>query len=388
MLGYSPYLQRVLLYGHWLNVPFFNRSCKFVNLRELRLFGLQQHCRNVQVRTADGEALGGWHFAPTRFGPELAALAEDTRARERRMGELLADRDQVAVLFLHGQAGNRGLHNRLESCRSLASLLQAHVIMIDYRGFGDSTGSPSEDGLVKDAAAAWAWMGNERCAQAFVYGQSLGAAVAVKFCAALARQGGDAAQRLQGLVLDVPFASVASAMLHNPVACPFRLVPCIRRRLENALADKWESEVTIAAVECPILIFGGGRDKIVGAEGATRLYAAAKGARHRSLESSSSQSALPTSQRVWHRMLWEADHSNVWTFNEWLSAMGRFVIACGSGDVLEEPGYPAPQFNGWVCGIESLDPKISDDAMSGKDEELAGFLGAKTSTKDAGLLAP
>ena len=66
---------------------------------------------------------------------------------------------RATLLFLHGNAGN--LSHRLESIRLFHDLGLA-VFIIDYRGYGQSEGRPSEAGTYRDAAAAWDYLIGER----------------------------------------------------------------------------------------------------------------------------------------------------------------------------------------------------------------------------------
>ncbi|NIR58898.1 MAG: alpha/beta hydrolase, partial [Gammaproteobacteria bacterium] len=62
------------------------------------------------------------------------------------------------VLFLHGNAGNIG--HRVGTLDMLHAA-GAATLIIDYRGFGDSTGRPGETGTYRDAEAAWTWLTRE-----------------------------------------------------------------------------------------------------------------------------------------------------------------------------------------------------------------------------------
>ena len=61
------------------------------------------------------------------------------------------------MLFFHGNAASRATGFRVQHCSTYASRFGANVLAVDYRSFGDSTGSPSPEGLAKDARAAWDW---------------------------------------------------------------------------------------------------------------------------------------------------------------------------------------------------------------------------------------
>ena len=84
--------------------------------------------RDITLRTSDGLALGAWFVPPNS--------ASDMHGRARRTWER---RQPVGAARSGGRAGSR---------RGLA------VVLMDYRGYGGNPGSPSEDGLAKDAMAA------------------------------------------------------------------------------------------------------------------------------------------------------------------------------------------------------------------------------------------
>jgi fermentation-respiration switch protein FrsA (DUF1100 family) len=111
----------------------------------------------VEIRTADGETLQGW-WVP----------AEGARG---------------TVLFFHGNAGN--ISHRLDYLR-MFNRLRYSTLIVDYRGYGKSTGTPSEEGTYRDAEAAWDYLRHARLAQprdVVIAGESLGAAVASRLAA-------------------------------------------------------------------------------------------------------------------------------------------------------------------------------------------------------------
>lgn len=106
----------------------------------------------LQIRTADGETLDAW-WVP----------AEDARG---------------VVLFFHGNAGN--ISHRLDYLQ-MFHRLRYSTLIVDYRGYGRSTGTPSEAGTYRDAEAAWDYLRHARLAQprdVVIAGESLGGAVA------------------------------------------------------------------------------------------------------------------------------------------------------------------------------------------------------------------
>jgi fermentation-respiration switch protein FrsA (DUF1100 family) len=190
--------------------------------------------QDVQIGTDDGLALHGW-WIPA--------------ARPR------SDPPQV-LLFFHGNAGN--ISHRGDSI-AIFSELGLDVLIIDYRGYGHSDGSPSELGLYRDADAAWRWLTQERGVppnQIVLFGRSLGGAVATRLAAGT---------QPAGLIVESSFDHLASlARTHYPLLS--RLVPL---RYEFPVAEK------LASVRCPVLVLHSPEDRIVPYQLGQRLFAAA-----------------------------------------------------------------------------------------------------------------
>ncbi|XP_046389626.1 protein ABHD13 [Ischnura elegans] len=84
------------------------------------------------------------------------------------------------ILFLHGNAGNMG--HRLQNIVGLYQHVRCNILMLEYRGYGLSQGSPTEDGLNMDARAALNYLTSRRdinTSEIIVFGRSLGGAVAI-----------------------------------------------------------------------------------------------------------------------------------------------------------------------------------------------------------------
>ena len=186
---------------------------------------------DVEFPTDDGQRLHGW-WIRSRMQPALAH-----------------------VLHLHGNAGN--ISHRLDEGQLLAKA-GLDVFLFDYRGYGRSSGRPSEEGTYRDARAArQALLRQEGVAAARVIyvGESLGGAVAVN-------------EALEspplGLVLRSTFTSLrVMARLHYPFV-PRALVP-----------DAYPSLERVARLRCPVLVVHGDRDDIVPFSQGEALFAAA-----------------------------------------------------------------------------------------------------------------
>jgi fermentation-respiration switch protein FrsA (DUF1100 family) len=188
--------------------------------------------RDLRFETDDGERLHGWWID----------------ARTEPLGHLL---------LCHGNAGNIGdrvLHAELLTAAGFDALL------FDYRGYGHSSGRPSEEGTYRDARAALSCLleqpGVDR-ARVFYLGESLGGAVAVEL--ALERPP-------TGLVLLSAFTGVRElGRLHYPFV-PSALVP-----------DAYPALRRIRELHTPLLVLHGDRDEIVPLSQGTALLEAAPG---------------------------------------------------------------------------------------------------------------
>jgi fermentation-respiration switch protein FrsA (DUF1100 family) len=148
------------------------------------------------------------------------------------------------ILIFHGNAGNIG--DRLYYIEVMHRL-DVHVFLIDYRGYGNSEGKPSEEGLYRDALAAYEWWAKERQPggeKLILFGESLGGAVAVNLAAKVAPA---------GLILQSTFSSAKDMAKSN----------IILRMLFPLAHVRFDSVKEIAQVKCPKLIIHGTRDEIV-----------------------------------------------------------------------------------------------------------------------------
>jgi hypothetical protein len=181
---------------------------------------------DVRLAASDGVAIHAWHVRV----PDAKAI----------------------VVHFHGNAGN--VSGRVPIAAAFAAE-GLETLLVDYRGYGRSAGSPSEEGLAKDADAAWEWAQHSG-RRVVVYGESLGGAVAV-----------DVASRreVHALVVQSSFTRLADMA--------DRMFP-----FGGAIvSQKFDSIAKIAHVRAPVLVIHGDRDEIVPFEMGVRLEAAAHG---------------------------------------------------------------------------------------------------------------
>ncbi len=183
------------------------------------------------IETADGVRLHGW-FVP------------HARARQ-------------AVLFFHGNAGN--ISHRRETLEILHRL-GLDVLVFDYRGYGRSQGRPGEQGLYRDARAAWRWLQERRGygeKEILLLGRSLGGVVATRLAAEV---------QPRALILESTFTSARDMA--------GRILPALSRLV--VLRYRFDAEAWIGKVRCPVMILHSPDDEIVPFEMGERLYRAAR----------------------------------------------------------------------------------------------------------------
>ena len=178
------------------------------------------------LTTADGEKIVVWHVPPRG--------------------------DKLVLLYFHGNGGS--LAYRADRFRALIED-GTGLIALSYRGYGGSTGSPSEAGLIEDARAAYAFAAARYpAARIALWGESLGTAVAIALAAEAP---------VARLVLETPFTSAADI---GAAAYPFAPVRLFMK-------DQFRSDLHIAKVKAPILVLHGARDRVVPITFGERLFA-------------------------------------------------------------------------------------------------------------------
>ncbi|CAF0801889.1 unnamed protein product [Adineta ricciae] len=160
------------------------------------------------------------------------------------------------VIYLHGNAFDRSLFNRRGTCGKLRRELKYDVFMFDYRGFGDSTGSPTEEGLIQDARYVYDWLHNMTNGQRKIYlwGQSLGSAVA---CQLAARLSDDESKTLAGIVLEAAFINMHQAIRTHYLSLLFQWQPWFTSLTGKALLSTklgFQTRGHLSSVNCPCVI--------------------------------------------------------------------------------------------------------------------------------------
>ncbi|WP_256376911.1 alpha/beta hydrolase [Nitrosospira multiformis] len=219
---------------------------------------------SVELETADGERLHGW-FVP-------------------------ASHAKATVLFFHGNAGN--ISQRIDYL-SMFYRLGYNTFIFDYRGYGESSGKPTEQGTYRDAVAAWRYITEKKAippADVVLFGESLGGAIASWL----------AAREIPGvLVLASAFTSVPDMGAQLYPYLPIRRLSRFKYNTLEHLKD----------VSCPVFVAHSPQDEIVPFKQGQALYEAARNPK-RFIEL-------------------QGGHNEgfIYTREDWAKALGKFIDA-------------------------------------------------------------
>lgn len=162
---------------------------------------------------------------------------------------------QPTLLYFHGNAGS--LVDRAERMRRSLDRGRGMMIMT-WRGYGGSTGSPSEAANVADAMLAYDTLVARGVApdDIILYGESLGSGVAVQVAAQ---------RKVAGIILDAPYTSIVDVAA--------RIYPWLPVR--PFMWDRYETIGHVRAVTAPLLVVHGARDALIPVEMGRAVFAAA-----------------------------------------------------------------------------------------------------------------
>jgi len=235
---------------------------------------------NVYINTSDGNRLHCWFIK----GKD----PESTKSRP-------------TLLFFHANAGNMGF--RLPNLKQLHDRVNVNIFILSYRGYGESTGSPTEEGLGIDCEAAFQYLRSRTDidqGRIVIFGRSLGGACAIKVCSM--HQG-----EVRGLILENTFTSISDMV--------DMLFPILKYMKRWILRMKWPSIDRIVSIANPILFISGRKDEVVPAHQMDRLYEAAVRSSDRRLK------LVPT-----------GSHNDTWAEGgvDYFNDIAKFVESCSS----------------------------------------------------------
>ncbi|KAK2808063.1 hypothetical protein FQN49_008750 [Arthroderma sp. PD_2] len=239
---------------------------------------VESQVQPFNVLTPDNETLYSWHLIPSHLykdyenlllrSPPAGPPKDITKTPAFQL--LAKDQNARVVLNLHGNAADIGTGYRPKVYQNFLSTSTpsrpVHVIAFDYRGFGKSTGKPTEEGLITDALAMVNYLTSPPLSispgRIIVAGQSLGTAVA----SALAERhtfgnpSSDpstekAKEPFAGVILMAPFTNIPQ-LLHSycimgfipPILSPLLQYPQLKKYILDNILDRWDTAARLAAL--------------------------------------------------------------------------------------------------------------------------------------------
>ncbi|CAE6439395.1 unnamed protein product [Rhizoctonia solani] len=258
----TPGFQRHAIYMHALKFP---RNAQFDTPE---LYGLAPgKALNLNLTTSDDIRIGAWFVAADGFYQKHLKLAPPLKGESANLDEKretlasllpIALKSHPTILFFHGNAMTRAFYMRTRLYSTLSSRLDANILAIDYRGFGDSEGVPSEQGLLLDARAAWDWLteNGAKGGDITIVGQSLGTGVSAGLVAELAEEGVSP----RGVVLLAPYSSIATLLETYslggklPILQPLQKFRFVFGFVLKFLRHRFDTLALINDITCPITI--------------------------------------------------------------------------------------------------------------------------------------
>ena len=235
---------------------------------------------SVRITCADGVQIHGWLLFAN-------GLPSNNNANNN-------NKPTPTIIFFHGNAGNIGL--RLPNAMQMLRYLGANVLMVEYRGYGDSDRvAPTEAGLKLDAEAALQFArqraGSIDPAQIFLFGRSLGGSVAFH----LAEYAVTRNIPLAGIMVENTFTSISDMV--------DKLMPFLTPLKPFVLKIGWDSARIVPLLKSlPILFLAGAKDELVPHEQMMRLVQLAE----------SRQTSTGTNSLVQLHIIPDGTHNESW----------------------------------------------------------------------------
>ncbi|XP_035982188.1 lysophosphatidylserine lipase ABHD12 [Fundulus heteroclitus] len=255
-----PNLMQDIVHTYRLSVPFFE------DLGRPADFSLN-HTINMYLTSEEGISLGVWHTVPESRWKE--AQGKDLTWYQNTLND-----GSPVFIYLHGNTGTRAAPHRVGVAK-LLSALGYHVLVPDYRGFGDSTGEPTESGLTTDALHVYNWV-KARSGDSLVviWGHSLGTGVTCNTAVKLLEDG----VVFDGVILEGAFNADRQQIPFYVFAWYYTKFPGIK----NLFSFLWEKRAAVFNTErnlkqmrSPIMFLHSEDDHLVPIEIARQTYAVA-----------------------------------------------------------------------------------------------------------------
>uniref|UniRef100_A0A4W5QQV0 AB hydrolase-1 domain-containing protein n=1 Tax=Hucho hucho TaxID=62062 RepID=A0A4W5QQV0_9TELE len=234
-----PWILGHVVCSHWLRFPYL---VDLASPAELSL----NHTLNFYLSPEEGISLGVWHTVPDSQWEKAQGAGPEWYS------ETLGDGSPV-IIYLHGNVGSRAINHRVELVKIL-SAAGYHVLSLDYRGYGDSSGEPSEVGMTSDALYLYQWVKTRsRTSQVCLWGHSLGTGVATNAAVKIQEQAMELARErardlrdvtqadlepsyaVDGVILEAPYTNMEEEVASHPLSMMYQCLPGFESVLHHVM---------------------------------------------------------------------------------------------------------------------------------------------------------
>ncbi|XP_037097258.1 lysophosphatidylserine lipase ABHD12-like [Syngnathus acus] len=251
-----PWTLAYAIFAHLLRIPYL------VDLNHPEY--VLNHTCNFYLDPEEGVRVGIWHTLPASQWDKASGRGPEWYRKT------LGDGSPI-IIYLHGNVGTRAIDHRVQLVKIL-SAAGFHVLSLDYRGFGDSTGQPSERGVTTDALHLYTWVKQHSGGSpVYLWGHSLGSGVASNTAVKVQEQG----SMVDALILEAPFTNIGDVVIIFPLAKLYTFLPGFKLFLWNTLDQNqllFPNEENLKVLTCPLLILHAEDDDVVPYHMGQKLY--------------------------------------------------------------------------------------------------------------------
>ncbi|XP_066481621.1 lysophosphatidylserine lipase ABHD12-like [Tiliqua scincoides] len=269
----------IWLLGVYIAIPFLLKlfpaipTCLFVlnNVQDFHFIDLKRpqdlglnHTYNYYLQPEENVTIGVWHTVPT-------ALWKDAQGKNQLWYEDALGSNYPVILYLRGNRGTRGKNTRVAVYKLLSSL-GYHIVTFDYRGWADSTGTPSERGLTTDALHVFDWIkARSRDNPVYIWGLSLGTGIGTNLARHLCERGTPP----DALILESPFTNVPEGIRSHFLSTVYRYFPGFDWFFIDPIISsgvKFANDENVKHISCSLLILHAEDDPVIPFHLGKKLY--------------------------------------------------------------------------------------------------------------------
>uniref|UniRef100_A0A3Q3W712 Lysophosphatidylserine lipase ABHD12 n=1 Tax=Mola mola TaxID=94237 RepID=A0A3Q3W712_MOLML len=263
-----PSIQAKLVFLNFVRMPYF------IDLKRPLDQGLN-HTHNFYLEPESGLRIGVWHTVPDHMWREA-------QGKRGEWYESMFSSAHPVIFYLHGNAGTRGGDHRVQLYKVLSSS-GYHVVTFDYRGWGDSDGSPSEGGMTSDALFMYDWL-KQRLdnktpevwpTHAHAHTHAHTHTRTHTGCGSDVNLVLPSGSPPEALILESPFTNIREEARSHPFSMVYRYLPGFDWFFLDAITAnniRFASDENVNHISCPVLILHAEDDSVVPFHLGKKLY--------------------------------------------------------------------------------------------------------------------